>query len=114
MATSLRQSKKNKHMTTEELYTQVLKDLPIKEIHPLHKAIMEECCETALENPDKLNDLDSLVLAVRMAFVTCNSILKGTLQGSLKSFDANQITLNYRNQTFIIPYNSPLLKDEQN
>lgn len=29
-------------------------------------------------------------------------------------FDADQITLNYRNQTFIIPENSPLLKDELN
>lgn len=101
-------------MTKEELYEQVLLDLPIKNIHPLHKAMMEECCETALKNPDNIQDLNALILAVRMAFVTCNSILKGTLQGSLKSFDANQVTLNYRSQTFIIPDNSPLLQDELN
>jgi len=101
-------------MTKEELYEQVIKDLPIKEIHPLHKAMMEECCEIAMKNPDNLKDLAALILSVRMAFVTSNSVLKGTLQGSLKSFDANRVTLNYRNQTFIILENSPLLKDEQN
>lgn len=98
-------------MTKEELFKQVLTDLPIKEIHPLHKAMMEECCETALKNPENFKNTDTLINSVRIAFITCNSVLKGTLQGSLKSFDANQITLNYRNQTFIIPDNSPLLKD---
>lgn len=101
-------------MTTEELYQKVMAELPIKEIHPLHKAMMEECCETALKTPENLKDSDALINGVRIAFITCNSMLKGTLQASLKSFDANQVTLNYRNQTFIIPDNSPLLIDNQN
>ena len=101
-------------MTTEDLYEQVFKDLPIGDIHPLHKAMMEECCETALQNPNNLKDLDALVFAVRTAFVASNNVLKVTLRSSLNSFNADQITLNYRNQTFIIPKNSSLLKDEQN
>jgi hypothetical protein len=97
-------------MTADELYKKVLEQLPIKEVHPLHKAIMEECCENALNNPQNVTDPDTLVYAVQVAFLTCNSTLKGTLAASLELADADQVTLNYRNQTFIIPKNSPLIK----
>lgn len=97
-------------MTIEELYKTVVGQLPIKELHPLHKAMMEECCENAINNPQQVTDKDTLVLAVQVAFLTCNSTLKGTLAASLQLTDADQVTLNYRNQTFIIPKNSSLLK----
>lgn len=97
-------------MTTEELYKTVVEQLPIKELDPLHKAMMEECCENAINNPQQVTDKDTLVLAAQVAFLTCNSTLKGTLTASLQLADADQVTLNYREQTFIIPKNSPLLK----
>jgi hypothetical protein len=97
-------------MTAEELYKEVVGHLTIKELHPLHKAMMEECCENALSNPQNVTDKDTLVYAVQVAFLTCNSTLKVTLTGSLEVANADQVTLNYRNQTFIIPKNSPLLK----
>jgi hypothetical protein len=97
-------------MTADELYKKVLEQLPINEVHPLHKAIMEECCENALNNPQNVTDPDTLVYAVQVAFLTCNSTLKGTLAASLELADADQVTLNYRNQTFVIPKNSPLIK----
>lgn len=96
-------------MTADKLYEKVLEKLPIKEIHPLHKAIMEECCENALNNPQNVTDTDILVYAVQVAFLTCNSTLKGTLAASLELADVAQVTLNYRNQTFVIPKNSPLI-----
>jgi hypothetical protein len=96
-------------MTADELYNKVIGQLPIKELHPLHKAMMEECCENALNNPQNLTDNDTLIFAVQVAFLTCNSTLKGTLTASLKLAASDQLTLNYRNQTFIIPQNSPLL-----
>ena len=97
-------------MTADELYKKVLEQLSIKEIHPLHKAIMDECCENALNNPQNVTAPDTLVYAVQVAFLTCTSTLKGTLAASLELAAADQITLNYRNQTFVIPKNSPLLK----
>jgi len=97
-------------MTADELYQKVISDLPIKELHPLHKAMMEECCENALNNPQKVSDTDTLVYAVQLAFLTCNSSLKGTLTGALTAVNADRVTLNYRNQTFIISKISPLLK----
>lgn len=96
-------------MTADELYKEVVGQLPIKDLHPLHKAMMEECCENALNNPQNVTDHDTLVFAVQVAFLTCNSTLKGSLTASLKLANADQVTLNYRNQTFIIPKNSPLL-----
>lgn len=56
-------------MTTEELYQHVFFNLSIKEIHQLHKAMMEEYCETAFSDPDDLKDLEAFVLAARIAFV---------------------------------------------
>jgi hypothetical protein len=97
-------------MNADDLYQKVIEGLPIKELHPLHKAMMEECCENALNNPQKISDFETLVNAVQIAFLTCHSTLKNTLIGSLEAANVDQITLNYRNQTFIIPLNSPLLK----
>lgn len=97
-------------MTAEELYEEAVGHLPIKELHPLHKAMMEECCENALNNPQNVTDKETLVYAVQVAFLTCNSTLKGTISGSFEATKANQVTFNYRNQSFIIPKNSPLLK----
>lgn len=70
---------------------------------------MEECCENAINNSQKLEDKDTLIYVVRIAFLTCDSTLKGTLKGALQCSDADGITLNYRGQTFIIPKNSSLL-----
>ena len=95
-------------MTTEELYKLTFEKLPIKEIHPLHKAIMEECCENAINNPQNVTDSATLVYAVQVSFITALSALKGTLLGALKLGD--QVTLNYRGQIFIIPRDSNLLK----
>lgn len=38
-------------MTADKLYLKVIRGLPIKELHPLYKVMMEECCENALNNP---------------------------------------------------------------
>lgn len=97
-------------MTADELYKMVVGQLPVEQLHPLHKAMMEECCENALNNPQNVIDPDTLIFAVQVAFLTCNSTLKGTLTASLKLANADQVTLNYRNQTFIIPKNSALIK----
>ncbi|MFN8310779.1 MAG: hypothetical protein U0T73_12520 [Chitinophagales bacterium] len=92
-------------MAADDLYREAVGYLPIKELHPLHKAMVEECCENALNNPQNVTDKDTLVYAVQVAFLTSNSTLKGTLTASLEAANADQVTLNYRNQTFIIPKN---------
>lgn len=61
-------------MTVDELYKELLDQLLIKEIHPLHKVIMEECCENALNNPQIVSDTTTLVYAVQVAFLTCTSL----------------------------------------
>lgn len=94
-------------MTAEELYQTVVGQLPVKDIHPLHKAIMEECCENAVNNPQNITDEATLAYAAQVSFITALSTLKGTLKGALKLGD--QVTLNYRNQTFLIPKDSKLL-----
>ena len=94
-------------MTESELYKNVIGHLNLKEIHPLHKAIFEECCENALANKENINELQTLVFAVQVSFLTCLSALKGTFVASFEY--ADNVTLNYRGQTFEIPKNSNLL-----
>jgi len=95
-------------MTKNELYQSVVEELNLNEIHPLHKAIIEECCEGALENKQGVKDLETLKFAVQVSFITCLSALKGTIIASLEF--ADNVNLNYRGQTFNIPKNSNLLK----
>ena len=96
-------------MTSQELYKKVLLDFNLEKIHPLHQAIMEECCENVLNNPEKLDE-ESLASAVKIAFYTSNEVLRGTLRGSMEVANSDQITLNYREQSFEIGKDSPLLK----
>lgn len=95
-------------MTKNELYESVIGSLNLNEIHPLHKAMLEECCENALENKQNVEDLETLKFAVQVSFITCLSTLKGTISASLEF--ADNVKLNYRGQTFNIPKNSNLLK----
>lgn len=96
-------------MTSTELYEIIAKEFPAN-IHPLHKAIMEECCENAINNPQKIDDNDTLLYAVRVAFLTSDSALRGILLGAFQSNDADVITLNYREQSFQIKKDSGILK----
>lgn len=97
-------------MTTEELFQSTINELSITNIHSLHKLMMEECCERALQDNLEVIDTNTLVFAVRVAFLTCNSALKATLNSSLESTNADQVTLNYRGETFIISKDSNFLK----
>lgn len=97
-------------MTSIELYNEVIKELPIKDIHPLHKAMLEECCENALENEQGVTDLKTLIFAVHVSFVTCEKALKSTLKASVEGFRAYGVTLNYRGETFSLPLGSVFLQ----
>ena len=94
-------------MTAEDLYQEVIDNLQIKAIHPLHKAMLEECCEHAINN--NITDKETLRNAAMIAFMTTNSTLQGTLKAGLKM--ADNVTLNYRGQSFTIDANSKLLGD---
>lgn len=97
-------------MTVSKLYQIVVGQLPINDIHPLHKLILEESCENAINNPQKIEDPDTLVCATQAAFLTGNSALKGVLKGMFESSNADQVTLNYRGESFVIEKDSPFLK----
>jgi hypothetical protein len=101
-------------MNTKELYDFSIQDfeknLDIEQIHPLHKAILEECCENALNNPQKITDEKTLKYAVHVAFLTSLSTLVGTLKSGLEMADT--INLNYRNNSYEITKDSPLLKNQ--
>ncbi len=91
------------------LYELVLNQFPaLSEIHPLHKAMLEECCENVFAEIDKkkmekIEDaipLVDLVNSVNTGFLTSISLLKGLLKPFFKK--ENSVTLQYRNQEFIL------------
>lgn len=96
-------------MTVEELLELSVATIGIEIIHPLHKAMLEECCENALANEQGITDKEILVQSVMIAFVTCNSMLKGTIKAGLEHGDI--VNLNYRGLSFTIDKESPLIKN---
>ncbi|HMG16297.1 MAG TPA: hypothetical protein VK590_12655 [Saprospiraceae bacterium] len=96
-------------MTPEELYVHVINQTKVNAIHPFHKALLEECCENAANNPDGVTDPTALLIGVGVAFISAKSSLKSILLAAFEQTSANEVTLNYRNQSFVIPENSPLL-----
>ncbi|WP_157886717.1 hypothetical protein [Hymenobacter sp. PAMC 26628] len=48
-------------MTYQELYARVIEKITVTAIHPLHKAVLEECCENALANKQGVTDEATLL-----------------------------------------------------
>lgn len=94
-------------MTSEDLYISVFDSLPIKSIHPLHKAILEEACENVIASKELPLDRSDLILAAKMGFIAGTKTLESVLRAGFEKGD--QITLNYRDQTFVIRPNDGLI-----
>lgn len=95
-------------MTKEELYDLVLARVKVINIHPFHKAALEECCENVLQSEGD-HDQETLIYSTILGFGTTIAVVRGMFKGLLTDYD--QITLNYRDSEFIIDRNSPLLSD---
>ncbi len=95
-------------MTSKDLFRLTLKDLRIDNLHPLHKAMIEECCEKVVEDQQNISDTETLLHAVRLAFIVSNSMFKSMTNALLTQADI--INLNYRGINFTIDANSPLLR----
>ena len=100
-------------MTCNELYTSVMQNISVTAIHPLHKAVLEECCENALANEQGVTDEATLRYAVNVAFLTALQVLQGVLRSALETAQADQVTLEYRGHTFTIPASSTLLSQNE-
>ncbi|RTQ45851.1 hypothetical protein EJV47_23770 [Hymenobacter gummosus] len=98
-------------MKYHELYDSIVQKLNLTTIHPLHKALLEECCENAVANEQGVTDPEQLRYAVYLAFSAALPALKGVLRGSIEAAQADQATLQYRGQKFVIPADSDFLKD---
>ena len=95
-------------MTPKELKSKLLFELKkegIERLHPLHDAMIDECCESALKTIGKTEEI--YLQSVKIGFLTANTALKGVLKASLSQADT--VTLNYRGQEFVIDENSTIL-----
>ena len=95
-------------MTVEELSRASLTQLDInvtnESLHPLHRAMLEEVCESILaSNPHDL-PLNVMVNSVQAAFLAANAMFKGMLMGIRTESNTTQasVIINYRGQTFRI------------
>ncbi|MFT6921794.1 MAG: hypothetical protein ACJA1C_000791 [Crocinitomicaceae bacterium] len=101
-------------MIEENLLEAVIQSIPLKEIHPLHMAMLEECCEKVIEAADESMKENSqqLINCVNATFLTSNGVLKSTLKAALDAAGTDDVNLNYRGEEFVINRESGLLKDE--
>lgn len=101
-------------MTAEELHEEILikmADLkPDFKMHPLHKAMLMECCENVLQPHNTENHShEILLISTLQAFEVSNSLMKGLIKGMIPEV-ADTITLNYRGETFILDQESKIVK----
>jgi hypothetical protein len=97
-------------MTANYLLQLVLRHIKIEKVHPLHEAMLEECCENVIQS-DMDHEKEKLMIGVViLAFTTSESIMRASLKSTMQAFDGDQITLNYRNQVFLIQKDSAFLK----
>jgi hypothetical protein len=98
-------------MTKIELYERVIKEIGVEKIHPLHEAMLEECCENIIKaDTDNNFDDKTLITSVQLSFIECDKILRETFKATLESLNGDIINLNYRDQNFKISKDSPFLK----
>jgi len=95
-------------MTPQELYNLTIKDLKVSAIHPMHEAILEECCENAINSREGITDKETLLHVVQVAFMTCDSTIKGTIKAGRSQGDI--VTINYRNRTFTFKEDSEFIR----
>jgi hypothetical protein len=100
-------------MTPQEMHVIILNELrelkPDFEMHKLHKAILIECCENALQphNSEKYSN-DVLLFSALQAFEVSNSMMNGLIKGAINLGDV--ININYRDQTFVLDRDSSIVK----
>lgn len=99
-------------MTPTEFYNSILDTLPVAVIHPLHQAILMECCENVLANNQGITDLALLTFGVHTGFLAALAAAKSIIKGAITAADAEQATLQYRGHTFIIPATASFLHED--
>jgi hypothetical protein len=97
-------------MNRTELYSLAISGLSVQKMHPVHKAMLEECCERALENDITSVDTSILITSVQIAFLSCHNTLKSVFKGIAQSTETDEIILNYRGQSFQFYKDSSFLK----
>jgi len=98
----------NTQPQVNELLEAVLSNLPIKIIHPIHKAMLEEACEHALKNKKDSDTFKELENAVHFSFRIINPVFQSTMKAALEYADS--VIIDYRGVKEVITSESSLLK----
>lgn len=85
----------------EKLKKHVLTLLGTEKIHPLQEAILDETLEDCIKQGFHLLEEDEKNRNILISFNARLKVMEGTIKGLMLS-DADTITINYRNQTFVL------------
>lgn len=84
-------------MDVLSLKNKFLVEHSVRDVHPLHQLILDECCETALRVAE--HDYATLDTAVSVGFLTCLSGLRSVVEEGLKEYD--RVKIVYRGSAFV-------------
>lgn len=88
-------------MSAEDLLKSVLKDLNTKEVHPIHRAILLELCQSAMrQKPDAT--LESLIEYVISSFYIANNIFCGIIESAAAINGGYPCTVDYGGNQYVI------------
>lgn len=98
----------NTEINANELLEAVLANLPVQEVHPIHKAMLEEACEHVLKKRNEFDSMEEMVKAVHLSFLVLNPMFQSTMNAMLEQADT--VTINYRGVKDVLTSESPILK----
>lgn len=102
-------------LTPEQLFDKIIllqeEMLPDMKMAEIHKAVLMEACENAIngKSDEPLSESMLMLVAVRALEVSIE-MLKGLILGAIQGFNGDTVNLNYRDQTFHFDRNTPFVK----
>lgn len=96
-----------KEINLNELLETVLEKLPVKTIHPIHKAMLEEACEHVLKQKDEYESIEEMERAVHLSFNVLNPLFQSTITAMLEKADT--VEINYRGVKDVLTSESAIL-----
>jgi hypothetical protein len=101
-------------MTPTQLHENILTKLnelqPNFRLHRLHEVMLMECCENVVGAKGMESQSEEMLMySTLQLFDLCKSMMRGLISGAITV--GNEITLNYRNESFTFDLNSPFVKN---
>jgi hypothetical protein len=86
-----------------ELYDAIFNSF-VGDIHPIYKAILEECCKAVFARPPLYTEFPEMARVVMVAFNAATKVLRATMRDK-----GDTVELHFRGEDFVFPKGAAFL-----